>query len=110
MTSAAAVTDVFKALADPTRRTLLERLSREGERTVVELTSQAGISQSAVSQHLATLRRAGLVVERRSGRNAHYRARPQGLTPVVDWIAHQDRFWRERFDKLRFLLEEMDGD
>jgi DNA-binding transcriptional ArsR family regulator len=104
-----AVSDVFRALADPTRRAVFERLSRKGEATVVELTATAGVSQPAVSQHLKALRLAGLVSERRAGRNTHYRAEPKNLAPLVDWIARQEAFWRERLTHLNDLLKEMDG-
>lgn len=100
----------FKALADPTRRRIYERLARENELTVSALTAGAKISQPAVSQHLATLRRAGLVRERREGRLAHYSANAKGLTPLIDWLARYDAFWRSRFDKLEALLEEMDDE
>ena len=73
--------EIFRALADPTRRALFEQL-HEREMSVSELTAGLSISQPAVSQHLAALRGAGLVTERREGRFAYYRAEPQGLTPV----------------------------
>src|SRR5712692_9624866 len=59
--------DVFKALADPTRRAIFERLSRDGEQTVRALTDRAGVSQPAVSKHLGVLKHAGLVRDRREG-------------------------------------------
>jgi DNA-binding transcriptional ArsR family regulator len=99
---------VFKALADPTRRVILERLIRDGEQSVSKLTAHAGVSQPAVSKHLALLRRAGLVAERRAGRLAHYRADPQGLVPLIDWLSLYDAFWRDRFDRLEDLLKRMD--
>ena len=105
---AGAQTLLFKTLADPTRRALFERLSREGELTVGALTQRAGVSQPAVSQHLEALRRAGLVLGRRDGRTAHYRATPDGLAPLTNWLAYYSRFWRERFDDLEKLLKEMD--
>ena len=98
----------FRALADPTRRAILERLLREGERTVHALTAPAGISQPAVSKHLGVLKAAGLVHDRRQGRETYYRAEPQGLAPVVDWMGHYADFWRERFDGLEDLLGRMD--
>jgi DNA-binding transcriptional ArsR family regulator len=100
---------VFRALADPSRRAIFERLTL-GEAAVKELTAQFDISQPAVSQHLATLRGAGLVRERREGRNAFYRVEPRGLKPLVDWLSHYQAFWTERLGKLRALLEEMDDE
>ena len=104
-----AVTDnVFRALADPTRRGIFERLARGGEQTVHALTDHCGVSQPAVSKHLTVLKRAKLVRHRREGRENHYRARPDALAPMVDWLNHYGAFWRERFDKLESLLERME--
>jgi DNA-binding transcriptional ArsR family regulator len=75
---------------------------------VKDLTARFDISQPAVSQHLGTLRRAGLVTERREGRLVYYRVEPEGLRPLVDWIADYQAFWGERLDRLRALLKEMD--
>jgi DNA-binding transcriptional ArsR family regulator len=98
---------VFRALADPSRRAIYERLT-QGEAAVKDLTAQFEISQPAVSQHLANLRSAGLVSERREGRLVYYRVEPGGLRPLVDWIAHYQTFWVERLDRLQALLKEMD--
>jgi DNA-binding transcriptional ArsR family regulator len=100
--------DLFRTLADPTRRAVFERLAGEGELTVGELTAGAGVSQPAVSQHLAVLRRSGLVTERREGRHVRYAAAPEGLKPLTDWMATYAVFWRERFDRLESLLNRMD--
>jgi DNA-binding transcriptional ArsR family regulator len=99
---------LFSALADPTRRAIFERLCRDGELNVRALTERAGVSQPAVSKHLGQLRLAGLVRERREGRETHYRARPQGLTPLVDWMSLHGAFWRDRIDRLEMLLKRMD--
>ena len=98
----------FRALADPTRRAIFERLVRHGEQTVGALTARAGVSQPAVSKHLGTLARARLVRRRPEGREVHYRAEPRALRPLVDWLRHYDAFWRERFDALESVLERMD--
>lgn len=100
---------VFRVLADPSRRAIFERLTR-GEAAVKELTAKLDISQPAVSQHLAALRGAGLVRERREGRHVFYRVEPRGLKPLVDWLSHYQAFWTERLGKLRALLEEMDDE
>jgi DNA-binding transcriptional ArsR family regulator len=99
---------IFKALGDPTRRTIFQRLSREGEQTVHALTDTSGVSQPAVSKHLGALKRAGLVRERRQGRETHYSAEPKGLVPLVDWIGFYGAFWRDRIDRLEDLLKSMD--
>ena len=99
---------LFKALADPTRRALLERLLLEGELNVRALTEQAGVSQPMVSKHLNVLKAAGLVQERPEGRVVHYRAEPRGLAPLTDWMRFYAVFWDERMDKLENLLNRMD--
>lgn len=100
--------DLFRTLADPTRRAVFERLAGEGELSVGDLVAGAGVSQPAVSQHLAVLRQAGLVSERRDGRYVRYVARPEGLKPLFDWMAFYARFWGQRFDRLEDLLTRMD--
>jgi len=99
---------LFKTLADPTRRAIFERLCRDGEQTVRVLTDQSGVSQPAVSKHLGVLRLAGLVRDRREGRQTHYSAEPQGLAPLIDWMSLYSAFWRDRFDRLEDLLRRMD--
>ena len=99
---------VIRALADPTRRAVFERIVGAGEITVSELTRGSGVTQGAISQHLKSLKHAGLVAERAQGRNVFYSARAQGLTPLVDWMSHYGAFWRERFAALRELLKEID--
>jgi DNA-binding transcriptional ArsR family regulator len=103
-----AANNLFKALADPNRRALFERLARDGEQTVHALTNRAGISQPAVSKHLVILKRARLVRHRRDGRETHYSAQPQALTPLIDWMALYGAFWRDRFDRLENLLNRID--
>ncbi|MGK6321023.1 ArsR/SmtB family transcription factor [Sphingomonas sp. DT-204] len=108
MTEAPNVDIVMRALADPTRRAVFDRIARSAELNVAELTRVSGVTQGAVSQHLKTLKQAGLVTERPQGRNVFYRARPEGLAPLFDWLGHYDVFWRERFADLRTLLKEID--
>ena len=99
--------NVFRALADPTRRAIFEELSRQGEQTVHALTRYAGVSQPAVSKHLTVLKRAKLVRHRRDGRETHYRAQPDALAPMVDWLKLYGAFWQDRFDRLESLLQRM---
>ena len=101
--------DVLQALADPTRRAVFERLAA-GEATVTQLRAGLIVSQPAVSQHLAALRRAGLVSDRRDGRFVYYRAEPAGLAPLVDWIDRYQTFWRTRIQRLSTLLQEIDAE
>ncbi|WP_193335372.1 ArsR/SmtB family transcription factor [Devosia beringensis] len=100
-------TDIFKVLADPTRRAVLERLA-VAELTATDLRAGFAISQPAMSQHLAVLREAGLIEERREGRFAHYRVAPEGLAPLHTWLARYKAFWPGRIDSLKDLLREMD--
>jgi DNA-binding transcriptional ArsR family regulator len=100
--------DIFRTLADPTRRAIFERLVREGEQTVRALTDVSGVSQPMVSKHLGVLKLAGLVRDRPEGRSVHYSAEPQGLAPLIDWISLYGVFWRDRFDRLETLLKRMD--
>jgi DNA-binding transcriptional ArsR family regulator len=94
---------VFAALSDSTRREILLALSA-GDRTVSELGAPLRSSQSALSQHLAVLRKANLVHTQRQGRHVLYSLRPEGLMEVMTWLHHFDRFWDERFERLgRFL-------
>src|SRR5262245_35689518 len=99
---------LFKTLADPTRRALFERLCREGDQTVGALTARAGVSQPAVSKHLAVLKRAGLVRDRHEGRETHYSAQLRALAPLLDWTSRMTGFWQGRFDQLEDLLKRMD--
>lgn len=99
---------LFKSLADATRRAIFERLIRDGEQTVQALTIPSGVSQPAVSKHLGILKHAGLVRDRREGREVHYSAQPEALAPLMDWMTLYGAFWRERFDRLEALLKRMD--
>jgi DNA-binding transcriptional ArsR family regulator len=108
MPQAIAVDTVMRALADPTRRAVFERVASAREISVVELTRGSGVTQGAISQHLKSLKQAGLVAERAQGRNVYYHAEPQGLAPLVDWMGHYGVFWRARFANLRKLLKEID--
>ncbi len=99
---------LFKTLGDPTRRAIFERLCRQGEQTVGTITASAGVSQPAVSKHLGVLLQAGLVSDRRHGRETHYRARPEALAPLVDWTKQMAGFWDARLDDLEDLLRRMD--
>src|SRR5215472_17298418 len=99
---------LFKALADPTRRAIFERLCRDGEQTVAALTAKAKVSQPAVSKHLAALKQAGLVRDRHEGRQTHYSAQLKALAPLIDWASEMAGFWEGKFDDLEDLLKRMD--
>jgi DNA-binding transcriptional ArsR family regulator len=110
MTPAPDIATVMRVLADPTRRALFEQIAAAGELTVGSLTERNDVSQPAISQHVRALREAGLLGERRDGRQIHYRCEPRGLSPLVDWIGHYGVFWCARFANLRTVLKEMDDD
>ncbi|MEU8268405.1 metalloregulator ArsR/SmtB family transcription factor [Sphaerisporangium sp. NPDC049002] len=98
--------DAFTALADLTRRHLLERLTA-GECSVSELMTDLAITQAAVSQHLRVLRDAGLVEVRPAGRHRLYRLRPEGLAEPREWLAELERFWKDRLKTLGAVLDEL---
>ena len=101
MPESTAINAVMRTLADPTRRAVFERIVDSHEITVADLTRGSGVTQGAISQHLKSLKQAGLVAERPEGRNVYYRAEPHGLAPLVDWMSHYGVFWRERFANLK---------
>ena len=103
-----AANHLFRALADPTRRAIFERLTRDGELTVHALTERAGVSQPMVSKHLSALKRARLVRHRRHGRETHYTAQPRALAPLIDWMSYYSNFWQTRLGALEDLLNRMD--
>lgn len=103
----AAENRVFQALADPSRRAIFETLTR-GEAAVKDLKARFDISQPAVSQHLASLKDAGLVNGRREGRRVYYRVEPRGMKPLIEWIAQYRAFWTDRLGRLEELLEGVD--
>ncbi|MEQ8903632.1 MAG: metalloregulator ArsR/SmtB family transcription factor [Roseovarius sp.] len=99
---------IFRSLADPTRRAIFERLCLDGEQNVLALTELAGISQPAVSKHLAVLKQAGLVSGRQEGRQTRYTANIEALAPLVDWARTMSRFWDAKLDSFEDILKRMD--
>lgn len=91
----------LRALADPHRRRIL-RLVRHDELAAGAIASHFSVTRPAISQHLAVLREAGLVVERREGTRRLYRARPAGATELRGWL---EAFWDDRLDLLRDAAE-----
>ena len=100
------VTAVFAALADPTRRRLLERVSGAGESRVTDLARPFRMSLPAISRHLRVLERARLVERRRQGREHRIRANPAGIAEARRWMAHYVAGWEFSFDALDRLLQE----
>ena len=99
--------EVFAAISHPARRRMLDLLA-DGERPVNAIAANFEMSRPAVSQHLRILLDAGLVTEQRHGRERRYRLEAERLAPVRDWISHYERFWDDRFDRLRQHLKKGD--
>lgn len=100
---------IFRALADPTRRDMLRRLSF-GEHTVGELAEPFDISLAAVSKHIRVLEGAGLVNRTVSGRTHVFRLSPARFAEATEWLRHYERFWNVRLDALRRALNEGEAD
>ena len=98
--------DVFVAIADPTRRKLIRLLADAEEVPLFELTAQFQIGRTAVSKHLAILKEADLVTNRKLGRETRYRLNPAPLQEVKDWLSFYEEFWTERALLLKNILEE----
>jgi DNA-binding transcriptional ArsR family regulator len=99
---------VFSALADPTRREILARLS-QGEASVTELAEPFSISLPAVSKHLGVLEDAGLLVREKDGRVRHCRLVAEPMEDALKWIARYGRFWEAQFDSLEGYLSETEA-
>ena len=99
--------EVFKALADPTRRSIFEKLAAGGMNASA-LREGMAISQPAMSQHLSVLRRARLVREERQGRFVNYEVDPDGLALIAQWLAKYRAYWPARIDSLKALLKDME--
>jgi DNA-binding transcriptional ArsR family regulator len=99
------ISAVFAALADPTRRRILVRLSGSGESPVTALGKPFRMTPPAISRHLRVLEGAGLIKRRRNGRVHLIRARTEGLKPAHEWMAHCAAGWDHSFDALDDLLK-----
>lgn len=99
--------DIFTALADPTRRRIIESLAA-GETSFGELAEQFEMSRPAVSQHLKVLRDAGMVTARADAQRRIYRLKAKGLDEVDAWLGKVREFWSQRLDNLEQLLGEAD--
>ncbi len=98
--------DVFGAVADPTRRKLLQLLAEAEELPLHELTPHFQMGRTAVSKHLAILREAGLVADRKAGRETRYRLNAVPLKEIKDWVSFYEKFWNERVALLKNILAE----
>jgi DNA-binding transcriptional ArsR family regulator len=100
----AASSDVFRAIADPTRRAILQRL-RQGPAPVNALAAEFAGSRPAISKHLRVLNLAHLVSEHRAGRERIYRIEPETLRAVDDWIGLYRGLWQDNLNRLKSYLE-----
>lgn len=98
--------DVFSAIADPTRRELLAALSQVNELPLYEMTAKFHMGRTGVSKHLAILKEAGLVEDRKVGRETRYHLNAARLREVHEWVSFYERFWTQRIDRLKELLKE----
>lgn len=98
--------DVYEAVADPTRRKLLRLLADAEELPLYKLTAQFEMGRTAVSKHLTTLKEAGLVKDRKVGRETRYRINAAPLKEIKDWVSFYEKFWTERVTHLKKMLEE----
>ncbi|MNF86564.1 Transcriptional repressor SdpR [compost metagenome] len=98
--------DVFDAIADPTRRQLIQLLAETDEIPLHELTAQFPMGRTAVSKHLTILKEAGLVIDRKVGRETRYRLNAAPLREIQDWVAFYSKFWRTSMIRLNQLFEE----
>jgi DNA-binding transcriptional ArsR family regulator len=96
----------FAALADPTRRAILARLS-SGEASVTQLAEPFAMTMPAISKHLKVLERAGLIARGRDAQRRPRRLQPAPLKEVASWVEHYRRFWEESFDRLDAYLQEL---
>ncbi|WP_214629470.1 ArsR/SmtB family transcription factor [Paenibacillus agaridevorans] len=98
--------DVFDAIADPTRRQLIRLLAETDDIPLHELTTQFNMGRTAVSKHLSILKEAGLVMDRKVGRETRFKLNPSPLREVQDWLSFYNKFWTANLLSLGFLLEE----
>ncbi len=98
--------DTFHALAEPTRRAIVELLAREGALSASQIGARFPVSAPAISQHLKVLREAGLVRVERRAQQRIYRINPAAMVEVEEWAQRVRRLWNRRFDALDALLRE----
>jgi DNA-binding transcriptional ArsR family regulator len=100
-----AAVDVFNALADPTRRKIMEMLANSGPLSASDIYNQFQVSPPAISQHLKILRQAQLVQMEKQAQQRIYRINPEAMLELEDWARRLSQLWSERFDALEQLLE-----
>lgn len=100
-----ATMDKFSALADPTRRYILELLASSGQLSATEISDRFQVTPSAISQHLKVLRQAKLVYMEKRAQQRLYRINPEVMAEVADWARQLTQRWNERFEALDRVLE-----
>lgn len=98
--------DVFSAIADPTRRQIMELLAVSGELPLHAMTDKFSMGRTGVAKHLAVLKEAGLVEDRKVGRESLYHLNASRLQEVRDWVSFYETFWAERVGRLKDILED----
>lgn len=98
--------DVFSAIADPTRRQMLDLLAEVDELPLYAMTAKFPMGRTGVSKHLAILKEAGLVEDSKVGRETRYRLNAARLRDVQEWVSYYEKFWTQRINRLKDLLEE----
>jgi DNA-binding transcriptional ArsR family regulator len=106
MNVSASTSDVYHAVADPTRRKLIRLLADVDELPLNQLTVHFSIGRTAVAKHLTILKEAGLVTDRKVGRETRNRLNPTPLREIQDWLSFYEKFWTTNLQKLEYLLSE----
>ncbi|WP_171228477.1 helix-turn-helix transcriptional regulator [Ruegeria sp. HKCCA4008] len=101
--------NAFRALADPTRRSIVRLLSSQ-DMTIGQLTDRFDMTRAAVKKHLTILSDGGLITVEARGRERINRLEPQGMAPVLDWLSYFDQFWDDRLNSLKEAIERKEND
>ena len=101
--------DVFAAIAQPTRRSILEMLATGGQLTASDISSRFRVSPPAISQHLKILREARLVHMRKNRQQRIYQINPEAVQQVEQWVKDLETLWSDRFDRLEAILQEQEA-
>ena len=96
----------FAALADPTRRAIIDRLANEPELPVSEIAAPFNVSLPAVMKHLDVLARANLIAREKTGRTVRCRLKAEPMETAMQWLSRYERFWSEQLDRLAAFVEE----
>ena len=106
MARAATTADVFNAIAEPSRRRIIDTLVDGAEHPVGEMVETLRLPQPAVSKHLGVLRKVGIVSVTKRGQLRLYRLNPKELKPVYDWVKTYERFWSHQLDRVKGRAEQ----